>query len=543
MLRVEETVDSAASCPLDSEPAGIASLIARRVPSQRSADPSVRRGRGLRHCSLAPGAFALVITLIATAFGCATLEGQATTALDLRTGRHLFIDDFLIAEVAGLHRVFHEPRKWPEPVLGALDTPASNAQPYVSVKVDEGGRFRLWHDARLEPSEMSLMQWDSLDGISWANPREVLRFNGYGASIVDEGEESRDRTRRFKLAYWENLDLELRYNLSKRSGLCVAFSEDGSKWLKYSGNPVLQENWELSPENDPDRIGDPRWKNSLADIIDVAWDPIRQHFVIAGKSWTQPPEEFGPVSGSYEFGRRLISQTTSTDFIDWSKPRRIIVPEQTDVGDIEFYGMKIVSRGNQLLGFVRVLRDDVDDGIGYTVLAISNDGRTWKRLRQRFLGRSHAESNAWDHAVAWVGDVVTVEDQEFVYYGGYQLGHKAFGDRAIGIAFMRRDGFASMEADPLRQGRLLTKPFVLNATSITVNAAVRGQMQAFLRDADGGIVPGFAQGVTIRGDSVAHDVSWERPLEDLVGATVRLEFRLRGASLFGFALVSPRELE
>src|SRR5690606_36365449 len=114
-----------------------------------------------------------------------------------------------------------------------------------------------------------------------------------------------------------------------------------------------------------------------------------------------------------------------------------------------------ISRGPLLIGFVRVLHDDYPadpggepEGIGYTSLVTSRDGISWTRHKEPFLDRS-PNKGEWDHAMAWVGSVVPVGDEFYIYYGGYEQGHKidAAKERQLGLATMPRDRFVSQRAN------------------------------------------------------------------------------------------------
>jgi hypothetical protein len=474
--------------------------------------------------------------------GIGTTTEQVLSPIPLQPGRHLFVDDFLVAESVNLNAVLHQPEKLPGPMIGGADTEDQCGQPYTTVLRDpETKRFRIWYNTLTREGEKDLRHiatMESEDGLHWIRPKKKLLdiSGGYDCSVLDEGPTSIDPSRRFRLAFWENLE-PVRYNLSKKIGLCVAFSPDGLKWTRYEGNPVLADQWQFSPENDPKGMGDPRFKQSTGDIVDCVRDTIHGGYLVCIKSWTQPPTEFGPVSRSYAWGRRLVSQTTSQDFIQWTPIERILVPDEKDEGDIEFYGCKPVVRGNQLVGFVRILHDDVANGIGYTVLATSNDGHTWNRMRNPFLPRNEADPAAWDHAVCWVGDCLTVEDKEYLYFGAYSGGHKQFDDRTLGVATLRKDGFLSRQAGS-EGGRLMTKPLILPVGGISVNADVQGELRVRILDEKGVSLEGldWRDCVPIQGDSVNHAVTWTSGRRAPAGITIRLEFQLHDANLYAFCV-------
>jgi hypothetical protein len=116
--------------------------------------------------------------------------------------------------------------------------------------------------------------------------------------------------------------------------------------------------------------------------------------------------------------------STSRDFIAWQRPRLVVTPDPNN-GVEEFHGFKPVVRGDLYLGFLRVLRDDLPateggpvEGIGWTELMTGRDGCDWTRHQDVFIDRQR-RAGAWDHAMAWYADSVTVGDLECVYYVGY----------------------------------------------------------------------------------------------------------------------------
>ena len=480
----------------------------------------------------------IVLLAIMTIGAGAMADDPPTEPIALRAGRHLFIDDYLVAESTGLKATLHHPTKMDRPIVSGLSSPDRCGQPYATVVCDEpSGRFRLWYNSRADDGTIEVSHMEATDGVNWIRPHQVLtELRGYGASIVDDGAREADSARRYKFIFYENLE-RVRYNLAEKSGLCVAFSPDGLNWTRHGDNPVMRDLWRFSPENDPKGIGDPRFKQSPADIIDAVYDPIRQRYVVCCKSWTQPATEFGPVSRSYDSGRRLVSQTTSTDFVNWTPLKRIFVPDEQDEGELEFYGCRPIVRGNQLVGFVRILRDDVAAGVGYTVLATCNDGESWTRQRTPWLDRNAENPQAFDHAATWVSDCVTAGDREYIYFGAYSGGHKVHSDRTLGLATLRRDGFVSRDAGP-SGGRLLTRTLTLGAGQITVNANVRGELQVRVLDEHNQPLPGFdwPDMQPLKGDAVAHPLRWRGSSASLQDRLLRLEFRLHDADLYAFEL-------
>jgi hypothetical protein len=450
--------------------------------------------------------------------------------VEIGVGPQLFLDDYLIDRLEGLERWTESPERLEGPVLDSKTFGCT--QPYVSVTHDrERHRFRLWYN-----HGPAVWHAESEDGVRWANPRVAWDLpRSYGASLVDDGERAREPERRYKLANWQATRAR-EDRPGDDGGMYVGFSPDGFRWTAHDGNPVLP-TW-------PEGYDKPT-RHGVGDIVDVYYDPLSKLYGAAVKVHAVPEDGYPPGPRAGKGIRRLVGLSKSSDFLRWERPRRIFAPDERDEGLLEFYGMGAVHvRGSLRIGLVRVLRDDLPcdlggprDGIGYSVLATSRDGLIWQRRREPFLDRNPGRGT-WDHAMSWIGAAVLVGDEVFFYYGGYARGHKveAATERQIGLARMKRDRYLAL-APTGDEGTLVTRPFLVPGGRLTVNArATRGAVLVRLLDAEGKPLDdlGAADASPLEGDVLAGEVRWPRPLERLRDRPVRLEFRLRRASLFGF---------
>jgi len=450
--------------------------------------------------------------------------------LVLGSGPHLFIDDCLIEEAKGLTRTLHQPVKSPDPILGGDDGKRHREVLFhVSVLHDQGRErwpFRMWYVAGFEGAEdrWSYGYAESNDGLQWclpelglvdiggSNANNVVRAAAYCLFLVDHGPEFQDATRRYVLLY------------TGGTSFSATYSPDGMHWTDDPRNPLYQ-----------DREG------VMEDRLTGCWDPLRECYLLTTGHSGRPEDGFrGKPPFHREGYRRMVGQMTSKDLVHWTRFRPIVVTDPEEPGFWEFYGMKPTVRGRLYLGFLRVLRDDLPadqggpvHGIGWTELCTSRDGEHWTRQPGVFLDRDRTPGT-WDHAMAWVGDVVTVGDQELICYGGYAMGHKV-GARQMGVATLRRDGFVSRDAGP-EGGTLRTPVFTWDAEEVTVNARIDGELRVRVLAESGLPVPGFfwRDCEPIQGDALAHVVRWRADLCVLKGKPVRLEFCLRDAELYGF---------
>jgi hypothetical protein len=474
-------------------------------------------------------------------------------AYTLKARPHLLVDDFLIAESEGVERKVIPPERSLDGPVVTSTLEHQNWQPFLTVLYDPAAPprkpFRMWYNADVvdDPTDGAFSgktaYLDSSDGIHWPGPYErldSLTVDGrarFGASVVDDGPRHLPPDERYKILY---------FDAGQRVGPRVAFSPDGLTWTMHDGgNPVL---------------------TNRDDIWSAAFDPIRRRYFLIGKS-------YGPYTWTNAEGKKITANirryftSFSQDFRTWSEPRIVFSPDDRDSGITQWYGAAgFMVRGDLILGFLRVLRDDLSpqgvppeavasnvsgkaglggagpgmgSGMGYTVLAWTRDGENWHRDRHSDpYFEPDPAVGAWDHAMAWVGSSVAVGDDVYLYYAGYRWGHKYRHsvDRQLGLVKVRRDRFVARQAGE-QGGTITTRPVVLDLASLTLNVdAQGGEVRAQVSDAAGRPIPGFtfAECRPIIADSLAAPVEWQRPLSALRGQTVRLEFSLKNARLFAF---------
>lgn len=456
----------------------------------------------------------------------ASAEAQKTAA-GWVPAPYLMLDDTLIDKTEGVSRTINSPSRLPDPIVTSYED--GNFQPWITVIRDpQTRRFRMWYNVPETPgnkSFSSLAHIESEDGIHWQRPHRVLKTPKFqfGASVIDEGPDYREPSQRFKFASWYE------------GGLRIAASPDGLEWTSLAdGNVVLRADH---------------------DVTAIDRDPIRGRYMALVSNV--------PNRGPYK-SLRIPYQSVSDDLLNWKKPSWEIVRPDPDAvierGETQFYGMSAaIARGRLLVSMVKVLRDDLncepgktakelhDDsnrpfaGIGYTVLAWSQDGENWKRDTEPFLDRN-PQSGTWDRAMAWVDDQIVVGDYTYIYYGGYRWGHKAerHTERQVGFAQMYRDRYVGYDAED-QPGRLLTQSDILKARTLKLNARLvpaGGELRVRLLDEHGKPYPGYDWDdcAAIIGDRVDHLAVWQQDLAALKGKPVRFEFRWKRGTLYSFEL-------
>lgn len=474
-------------------------------------------------------------------------------------GVHLFLDDHFIEKSAGVDRKVTPPQRFlSEPIVtGAPEH--QNWQPFFTVVHDPqataGRPFRMWYNADVvdDPTDGAFFGktalLESTDGIRWPGP--YLRLNSltedgrvrFGASVLDDGPQHPVKAERFKMLY---------FDAGKYAGPRVAFSPDGIQWTPYDGGKPV-----IATSN-----GD--------DIWSAGYDPIRRRYFLIGKT-------FGPHTWTNAEGQKVTASIRryftrfSPDFKTWSEPKMVYSPDEKDSGVTQWYGSAgYLVRGDLIVGFLRVLRDDLSpenvpaeavaantkgsaglgasglgngggSGMGYTVLTWTRDGQIWHRDRHtdKFF-EPDPRSGTWDHAMAWVGSAAPVGDENFLYYAGYRWGHKFHHsiDRQIGVVKTKRDRFIARQAGD-KGGTIKTPLLTLHGDSLALNVdAAKGEVRVQVTNDKGEPIPGFCfqDCRPLATDSLAARVEWQRPLSSFRGQTVHLEFSLRNSRLFAFQI-------
>lgn len=433
----------------------------------------------------------------------------------LKPGPHLFVDDYLIEKTNNVTRRVNRPKrdpKIPNPIITGKEDHC--VAPYTTVIRDPAtNRFRIWYNvykAKHQDGTARFAYMESEDGIHWIRPHRVLKDPGainFGSSVIDEGPDFADPTQRYKLAWWAG------------GGLNIAVSANGLQWTMFRPYPVLRHNH---------------------DINNIFWDDARNRYQATVSVFTTGP--------TWKDQRRTTMTSVSEDLVNWKKPWYVITADDTvDKDFTQFYAMQgYLNRGELMIGLVKVLHDDWVApetpqgafGVGYTTLAWTRDGEHWVRDIEPFF-EPDPDPNAWDHAHAWLDWQLQINDEVYIYYGGYKYGHKMdrWEGRQIGLVKMPRDRYVSRDVGT-DGGTLCTPPVILPGNKMTVNAAVAGELRVRLLDQAGKPIPAFDADDChpIQGDSLTHSVQWKAAMTTLRDRPVKIEFILHDARLYAFEL-------
>ncbi|GEP42600.1 hypothetical protein [Brevifollis gellanilyticus] len=487
----------------------------------------------------------------------------------------LFVDDHEILYRPSTKRTLHQPvRHEANPLI--VGPSIKHQIAYCSVHRDEAtGRYQMWY--QMTGAGCVVCYAESKDGITWTKPElDILTFKGipdrnvvltssdhYDASVVVDAPGGADPARRYKMAYWsipepEGVPVDPKEPRGRNGGMYVAFSPDGIHWTKHEGPVLLGTYGRIT---DPPFSGDTTQLgllNSVSDVIDATYDPVRKKYVVIAKGWIDGPD-------GRTFWKRSVVRTESDDFIHWSPARQIITPDEHDGVNpgaypgtrqgVQLHSAPAFAYQGVWLGLIQ-LADFETHGQQPIELALSRDhGFTWTRPFRDSMFLSVGKPDAFDTARIWSNATpVVLEDEIRFYFGGaenpwgFGKREKEWGSKlkmpktGIGLATLPLDRFAGLK--PLeRIGQITLKPRSLKGVkSITVNtSAVKAAVRVELLDAQGYRIPGFAKtdATPITGDHLRHAVSWkEANLSKLPDGEVVIRIHLDRAEVFALTLNS-----
>ena len=221
----------------------------------------------------------------------------------------------------------------------------------------------------------------------------------------------------------------------------------------------------------------------------------------------------------------------------------------------ELYNLDCMAYESIMLGQFCVWQGEYTEPFGAfpkrneILLGFSRDGFHWHRPDRRpFMGCNTDDPEAWNwgNVQSVGGGCLVLGDQLIFHCSGWSRSPDPARPSPVlstGMATLRRDGFASMDADDA-EGLLTTRPVQFSGEHLFVNVdAAEGEFAAEVLDGNGEPIPPFTREhcVPVRAaDKTLQGIGW-RGADDLgrlAGQPVRFRFYLKRAGLYAF-WVSP----
>lgn len=463
-------------------------------------------------------------------FAATTLADVTRIETGRTSRRQFFFDERGPSRGHAVHYAYAPVTKCPVSVDEA-SVGVSNTCFGTVLRLGEGG-YRCYATSRTADQKiMGITVWQSADGLSWEAVMLGQAPVGKGASnqIWFEGIPGDQssvagpdvvplRDGRWRMYLWKHREGHLR--------CIVAESEDGLHWnVPDVGSPALYHPhdgglWKMAeglavheaihfdlPEDEV--LARKRlWSN---DASHVYYNSLLDRYECYSV-WLHPaiPDRRVDVDNAPGV-HRLIQRRLSEDGLKWSDPELILMPDERDPWDLQFYFLNVQWHEDWLIGCLGHYR--VEDGQQSmdTELCFSREGRTWHRpLRGAWIPRSPEGSGALDSTGIYTGDWIDTDDGWLCLYSATPVPHNSRRfEMGIMAARFRRNRFLGV-ATGQPAGGFMTEPLFPGKSGITVDADIRGWARAELCDAFGRKLQGFElmNSIPMSGDSETHSLRW-----------------------------------
>ncbi|HBJ87983.1 MAG TPA: hypothetical protein DDZ88_29825 [Verrucomicrobiales bacterium] len=464
--------------------------------------------------------------------------------IPIDVGRQLFVDDFLI-EKTTLKRTFHQAKKFEGNPVFKAETERELGPATEGEKGEEATTFTGQGGVFYDPSE-KLFKMFYVAG--WRGPLSL-------ATSPD-------------MKTWKRHGQLLPEGLRWTGPKLATGGSDNCVWLDLNAkNPAERIKyltcWLHVPKDQrPDgfmhslHVSDGKtWSDAVPtsiaadDYCSFFYNPFREKWVFSIKKGTsRGRSRYYYESDDFLKGADWEKSVywTSTDKLDLPEPqgRYPGAGEQS-----QLYSLNAVAYESLMIGMHYIHRGPnnkiCEEGkfpkLTDLELGFSRDGFHWDRPDRRgFIVGSRAEGS-WDRAYlhSTAGVFVVLDDQlVFPYMGTSGIapsGHRGmYTGGSIGLAMLRRDGFASMDGP----GELTTRVVKFKGKHLFVN--VNGEVRVEVLDEAGKVI---RSSNVAAGDQTKLRIDWSdgSDLSDRVGRGVKFRFHLTTGSLYAFWVTSDEK--
>jgi hypothetical protein len=480
--------------------------------------------------------------------------GGIPEVIPIDVGRQLFVDDFLV-EQTDLERAFHQPVRHPDnPVLSPeLD----HEQPFVSLSAHpvwyDGGekRFKMLYKAGSGAQRGAYLAVSD-DGIHWERPR--LR-EGTARNLLFTENDFGGLLTTLSLIPHPTQPERGYVGLYGRLRANEGFQDRCDNFVE---TPDLLD-WTLLGVA-PKSVRVPSAGRTIHpyDVSRVVWNPFRKVWVYDIKQHSGPRGRcrFYRESRSFDDLWKLSSENTvfwvGADRLDEGYPG---FEERFGIRQRQLYDHDAVAYESLMLGTFAIWAGPDNDvcermkipKVTQLTLGYSRDGFHWHRPeREPFLGvqRDQGQGQLDFGYIRPAGRVcLVVGDALHFYYSsasgvGPDGSRGIYHGRTVSLATLRRDGFASMDADQAG-GTLTTRPVSFTGSHLFVNLdAPDGELRVAVLDEEGSEIAPFTlqncRPLTV--DNTLQSVTWDGSddLSKLNDRPVRFRFELKNGSLYSF---------
>jgi hypothetical protein len=381
----------------------------------------------------------------------------------------------------------------------------------------------------------------SHDGIRWNKPSldvrpgtNIVQPGGRDSSTVWLDLEEKDPARRYKMFRVIGAGGEDPVTGWNNWVMSVHFSSDGIHWseaVTKTGRVVDRSTVFWNPFRQV-------WVYSIRHVYKIGHTVDKRYGFARRRSYVEGPDVL--AAARWEVNEPL--RWTDVDRLDPQRDDLKIKPQ--------LYNLDAVAYESLLVGFFTIWRGQPADRHkpNNVVLGYSRDGWHWSRPDRRPFCPVSDRQGDWNanNVQSAGGGFLVVGDELYFYVSGRtgRPGGNKAGTLTTGLATLRRDGFASMDADETG-GTLTTRPLRFSGRHLFVNVEdPKGELRVEILNQEGQVVRPFSAEncVPITGDNTRQSVRWKRveDLSSLANQSVRFRFHLKNGQFYSF-WVSPEK--
>ncbi len=484
--------------------------------------------------------------------------GYRPEVIDITVGRQLFVDDFLI-EQTDLSVEYHQARKFEGNPIFRTETEAE-CTGHHCVGTGSGGIwydmenkiYKMWYDIGFNPM---LGYAESRDGIHWERKNvaddgsnvilKQEQKDGACSVFIDYDAVPSERYKMF-LQSFHNHQSKLDYawyvpenSLDENNyAHMLLVSADGIHWTQKGGYS----------------------KGLSGDMTTAYYDALQHKWINSLRSYARTM-----YCGKSFVGRvRYYAEHDNFEgLLDWKREeapfwqkcdREDPIDRESGVPP-QLYNFDAIAYESILVGMWQIWRGPENHIIMKTgnpkitelIASYSRDGFYFDRPERTALIPATRQDGCWDKGYIHCanGGMIVHNDTIDIYYSGFSGflpdGTKsAHADQAIGIATLRRDGFASLNGN----GCVLTRKLTVhrNKKYLFVNIdAPEDSVRAEILDGDGNVPDGFSMDecIAVGGNSTCRMIKWKsgKDLTFLNDNVFRIRFSFeKGGKFYAFWL-------
>lgn len=476
-----------------------------------------------------------------------SLPASAASLNHIGSKRQLLLDDQLIESTERTMRRLNPAVKSEENPIIRRDRPwEGNDNRIAWVIFDQAlGKFRLRYssgtmvaggrDAKgeieIKGGESVICEAFSEDGVHWTKPDlGLFDYKGSKANNIVP--------RDMHLAYFfqdlHEKDPQRRYKAHVRNGSTtdkrmtfeLYYSADGYRWTAYEKNPTVHLG---------EHVG--RWGPTNF----LGWDPVRNVYAVHMEN---------NLHMNSPYKRRSIGRAESPDMTHWTQSETIVVTDDRDYPDTDFYAMPTAFHDGWYFAFPWVF-STTNTQIA-PQFAFSRDGLHYNRTYREAV-IPLGDKGDFDCVTVYAQEPIVHGNEIFCFYTGTNwrspeqselLGDKSMA--GIGLAKLPIDGFVSFEGARREYSTVTTRSFSFSGKALYVNMYAAFQqwgaepcdVRVEILDERHTPIPGFtlAEADILNRTGTDQNASWKgrADVRDLDGRAIRLKFYFKNAKLYSF---------